>query len=354
MLTFYQIPGPLIKLAEKIGADFEDTTINSCLINRYIGSSSFLPEHSDDEKSIRPQSKIYTISLGSPANVLFKDLVSGSETNQVADSHSLYAMSQESQFYWSHRINKFPSITDGDDNKYYVRYSITFRSIDAKYANSTILLGDSNTKYHYFEGDADCNPGSNKAIFGNRMPGKRIPTYQIHQIDPSKCLGFRNIILHVGLNDFNPKCKGRIDSNPNVDNVDAIFNNFVEKVESIQVLCPYAKLIVSPILPTKLRIYNNRALRFNKLLMEYLASHPGIISPGFNDFVNEEGFLDNSFGSFMNAKDPVHLGKLGINKLAEKFRECVLGRFIDGRGYSSVTRGGAIYNYDRAFPMVVK
>ena len=186
------------------------------------------------------------------------------------------------------------------------------------------------------------------------MPGKRIPTYHIHQIDPLKCLGFRNIILHVGLNDFNPKSKGRIDTNRDVDDVNSIFSNFVEKVDAIRALCPYSKVVVSPIHPTKLRIYNHRALRFNKLLMDYLISCPGVLSPGFDDFVNGEGLLDNSLGSFMNAKDPVHLGKMGITKLTEKFQECVLCRYVDGRGYSSVTKGDTFYNYDRNFPRIIK
>ena len=232
-----------------------------------------------------------------------------------------------------------------------MRYSITFRSIDANNTNSTVVLGDSNTKYHYFEGDSVSNPDNKKPTFGPKMPGRRVPTFHTRQIDPLKCLGFRNIIVHVGVNDFNPKSIGRIVSDPDVGDVDSIFNNFVEKVESIRTLCPYARLIVSPILPTKLKMYNDRALQFNKLLFGYLDSQPTIKRPGFNSFANNLGFLKNSLGSFLNPNDPVHLGRTGIIKLADMFKECILGRQVDGRGYSSVVMNRM---YAEDFPVLLR
>ena len=120
--------------------------------------------------------------------------------------------------------------------------------------NSTLLLGDSNTKYVYLEGDS-ANPSGTgtKSTLGANLPGKKIPTYHIRQIDPLKCLGYQNILLHVGINDFNPRSKGREVTDPAVDDVRAIFNNFADKVDKIQAYCPYSKLIISPILLPKYR-----------------------------------------------------------------------------------------------------
>jgi len=324
------ITGPLLDLMNQIKSDFGDSMINSCLINKFKGSACHLPEHSDNEKSLLPGSSIYTVSLGEPAEITFRNLVDGQEIKHVADSKSIYIMSQPSQYYWSHRLDQ---CTDRPDE--FVRYSITFRSVGGTYyKNSTVLLGDSNSKYIYLEGDEAAK--GKKSTFGPQMPGKRVPTFHISQIDPQQCLGYQNIIVHVGVNDFNPRSKGRVESDPDPNNVPEHFENYVNKIECIQALCPYAKLILSPILPTKLEVYNKRAIEFNKLLFEYVRMRPNIKALNFNSFLGKNNLLDDNMGSYLNPHDPVHLGRAGIMKLASMFRDSIFRRDVDGRAYSSV------------------
>jgi hypothetical protein len=331
------ITGPLLDLMNRIKLDFSDNTVNSCLVNKFKGSACHLPEHSDNEKSLLPGSSIYTVSLGQPADIIFRNLVDGQETRHVADSNSMYTMSQPSQYYWTHRLDQ---CTDRPEE--FVRYSITFRSIGgAYYKNSTVLLGDSNSKYIFLEGD-EATKGK-KSTFGPQMPGKRIPTFHISQIDPQECLGYQNIIVHVGVNDFNPRSKGRVDSDPDANNVPEHFENYVTKIECIQALCPYAKLILSPILPTKLKVYNKRAIEFNKLLFEYLQTRPSIKSLNFNSFLGKNNLLDDNMGSYLNPHDPVHLGRAGIMKLANMFRDCIFRQDVDGRAYSTVVDSSRAY-----------
>ena len=96
-------------------------------------------------------------------------------------------MSRKSQALWSHGIEKC--------NEFHgVRYSITLRTVDKKFHRSTIILGDSNTKNLKF--------GLGKGTFGYNMPGKTVYSPLIENLDISACAGYRNIIIHCGINNI--------------------------------------------------------------------------------------------------------------------------------------------------------
>ena len=65
-------PEPITKLANLIKDKYPDSVINQCLVNRYTDQSAFLPEHSDDEKSIVHGSNIFTVSIGDTCDVTFR------------------------------------------------------------------------------------------------------------------------------------------------------------------------------------------------------------------------------------------------------------------------------------------
>ena len=65
-------------------------------------------------------------------------------------------------------------------------YSITFRSVGKNYKNSTIIIGDSNTKQLKF------STGKHREILlhlDTTCRGKRLETFHISQIDESKGFG---------------------------------------------------------------------------------------------------------------------------------------------------------------------
>ena len=68
--THNEIPAPLQNVIDLIHRTyFNDSDplqpkLNSVVINKYQGSTSHLPKHSDDESSIFPESRIFTLSLG--------------------------------------------------------------------------------------------------------------------------------------------------------------------------------------------------------------------------------------------------------------------------------------------------
>ena len=333
-----QMPEPIKKLISRIEQDHPEHGINSCVVNRYKGPKSFLVEHQDNEKSIRPESNIFTISLGSTAMLKFRECCSDNEQSVTVEDCSIYLMSQPSQYYWRHRVDP----TADPANTDYMRYSITLRSVHRFNKNSTIILGDSNTRF--------LEP-SNQAIFGKDMSGRRELTFHIRDINPELCAGYQHIIVHVGINDLNEYSIGRMEGDPDPGDVDSHFALLVSKLDEIQQLCLYARLIVSPILPTKLQKLNERAIQFNHMLMDYVSYHNNIVLLNFIPFVcKQSGLLDKQFGSYKKPKHPVHLGKQGISLLGSIFKDSVFRRKVDGRGYSSVVANQAYALHFPALP----
>ena len=336
------IPTYLQAIIDRINGDslYPDTKINQVFVNRYSGKAH-LPEHSDNEPAIKPESHIFTITIGEQAPINFKDKVTGREENLSPADGSLYVMSKSSQHYWTHQMNE---VDLGDT----VRISVTFRSVGDNFKNSTVILGDSNTKHLKFSSGAR----GEKGTFGYRMPGKRVETFHIREIDPHKCIGYQNIVIHCGINDLRDSSPGRLPIDPEPTDICAHFKKITEKISEIKSVCPYASIHVSPILPTRNSKLNERIVQFNHMLFNYLAKDiggEGVRSLDFSEFVDiRTGLLqenlrvwDSRSGCY-NKKDILHIGKAGIRLLAGCIRNSILIKLITSRSYSSVVQNSRI------------
>ena len=306
--------------------------LNSCLVNRYSSIDAHLPEHSDNEPDIAPESQIFSISLGSSCKVTFRDIYnSGEEIDLQCKNGSIYIMSRHSQDFFKHRIdNKNMNINKG------VRYSLTFRSVDWRYRNSTCIIGDSNTGKLKF--------GTTGASFGAATPGKRIIwAPDVDKIDPTCCSSYTNIVLLCGINDI------RHNSVNSPQQIRDIFCKFKSKIEQIQTFNNRAYIFVCPILPTKLFGVNKKASFFNQLIYnDLLQCNYGVtVVPDFASFVDETGFLSEKLSK---SGDALHLDYAGVGKLAHMIKTCIFFRkksksrsntVIPGRLYTTaVNRGG--------------
>lgn len=334
-----EVPAFLKNLIEKINTkeEYQNLGLNQVIVNKYTGNNSFLPEHSDNESSLKPQSRIITLSVGSKRNVVFRDKCSQREEVLAVASGSLYAMAQESQHYWTHRIEK-------EDTVDAARFSITFRTVGSQYKNATLIMGDSNTKYLKF------GSGQQKEIgtFGFHFPGQRVEAFHIRDISPDKCIGYQNVLLHCGINDIRDKSPGRLSNDAEPTDIDAHFALLTQKIQEIKSLCPYTSVFVSPILPTKNLKLNKRVVQFNSLLFDFLATNDisdGVRCLNFEEFVDQNsntlredlGTWDSE-NSCPNKKDILHLGKNGIRLLAKLVKQSVLHKFITKRSYKNVVR----------------
>ena len=337
------IPTYLQTIIDRINGEalYPDTKINQVVVNRYSGKTH-LPEHSDNEPTIKPESNIFTITVGKQVPIKFKDQVTGREETLSPADRSLYVMSKSSQHYWTHQMEEI----DMEDT---VRISVTFRSVGDNFKNSTVILGDSNTKHLKFS----TGERGEKGTFGYRMPGKRVEAFHIREIDPHKCIGYQNIVIHCGINDLRNSSPGRLPTDPEPTNIHAHFQTITEKICEIKSVCPYSSIHVSPILPTRNSKLNERAVKFNHMLFNFLAEDirgEGVRSLNLSEFVDAQtGLLcenlrvwDSRSGSYNN-KDILHIGKAGIRLLAGCVRNGVLNKFTTSRSYSNAltnnTRG---------------
>ena len=323
------IPEPIKGLMDDIRSKFPKNDINQCTINKYCDNSSYLPEHSDDEPTIKPESSIFTVSLGSQRDIIFRDAATGGERIVTPESRSLYAMSHPSQFLWTHRIDT----VDSGDIKPIVRYSLTFRCVSTKYLKSTIIIGDSNTRHLKF--------GEGEGTFGRNIPGKRVEAFKVDDINPIDCCGYSKIFIHCGINDI------KQDSITGPAKVAACFRNLRDNVDKIKLICPKSRVYVSPILPTKDRALNERCLYFNRLLFDFVhESVGGILSHDFGIFCNSDGLLSNEMGLYKNPFDKLHIGSNGIHELVKIIRTCVYGTLTkksvkSGKPYATAVIDGA-------------
>ena len=95
----------------------------TCLVTHYPDGTATIPAHSDNEREIKSDSNIYTISVGSARTLRLVNREGLLREHDNILSHgSLYSMSAESQQQWSHELLFDPSVKEP-------RISFTFRYI---------------------------------------------------------------------------------------------------------------------------------------------------------------------------------------------------------------------------------
>ena len=303
--------------------------VNSCLVNKFEGTESYLPKHSDNEPTIHPESNIVTLSLGSECVLKFSDCVDGGVVKEhPAKPRSIYSMTRKSQEFFEHRID-LGSVCEG------VRYSLTFRSVSWKNRNATCILGDSNTAGLKF----GCDP---KRSFGSSFPGRQFPTPLVADINPYNTCGYSNVVLMSAINNL------KSENIKNPSHVRGIYNLFVKKIEKIQIINPRAHIFVCPVLPTKRADLNRKGICFNMMLInELLPSNFGVsIVDGFDQFLDETGLLARALSRDYNRNrrpDFLHLNWKGLAKLGILIRNTVLRRKSGGIGQRRTGVDGTSY-----------
>ena len=96
------------------------TTFNSCLLNLYHDGNEGMGWHSDDEKSIEPNSCIASVSLGADRKFSFKHKRSGETVSVLLETGSLLLMKGETQTHWLHSLPKSKRVKEP-------RINLTFR-----------------------------------------------------------------------------------------------------------------------------------------------------------------------------------------------------------------------------------
>ena len=344
---------PLIKnILDKINNDHvgaETPLLNSCLVTKYSGPRSYIPEHSDNERSIHPSSNIYTVSVGFDTTVRFRNIHSDDVKEQTVKAGSVYAMTRASQDLFKHSIARNQSLSETD-----TRISLTFRSLHWRNNNSTVIVGDSNTgglKFSKFGRDSS---NDHNGTFGNAMPGKRVAAFKIDQLDPVICTGFNNVVIHCGLNDI------RGSDVASEEQVKELYVALKTKINDIVTLNKRARIYVSTLLPTKSHEINLKVKMFNSFINDDLSkSFKDIrIISHYSKFSSVSGILSNNLSKeFTNTGEPdlLHLNESGLRLLSTTIKSALFYRKrAQERGTGGGTVGGsAVQQEGRSYSSVV-
>ncbi len=321
------IPPILQEIVDDLNQN-SDCKLNSILVNKFEGRNSYLPEHSDDEFSINPNSNIFTVTVGAKRTVIFKDTFAGTEHSIEATPGSIYSMSKCSQSVYRHRIDKDPDFTDK------VRYSITIRCVHWTHFNSTVMVGDSNTRPMKF--------GTGRGTIGESTPGKRVESIHVGDIPVQECAPYKNIVLVVGTNDLK---KNSVSSN---DDIHELVTLYRDKIQQIRQLNKKSNIHIVPVIPSKSNETNKKIMYFNHLVCNELIQHfPKLfIVKGTQDFADP--YSAQLADRYSKKPDPcgLHLNDKGIAKLVSLIKVSIFEAKIVGnkvhnsRLFSSVVDEG--------------
>lgn len=95
---------------------------NSCLLNLYHDGSEHMGWHADNEKELKPQGSIASLSFGAERKFVLKHRSSQEKVEFMLGSGDLLEMKGATQDYWLHRITPTKKVKEP-------RISLTFREM---------------------------------------------------------------------------------------------------------------------------------------------------------------------------------------------------------------------------------
>jgi alkylated DNA repair dioxygenase AlkB len=116
---------PWTKALLEIKAKVEQTTgetFNSCLLNLYHSGEEGMAWHSDDEKDLKKNGAIASVTFGAARKFSFKHKETKETVSVTLEHGSLLIMTGTSQSYWLHRLPPTKLATEP-------RVNLTFRTI---------------------------------------------------------------------------------------------------------------------------------------------------------------------------------------------------------------------------------
>ena len=186
------LPPFLSEILDEVRPHLSDAKaiINSCLIKRYKGCHNSGKHQRDNALVFDPESESLTLSIGAKLIMKFSNN-SESKTEEVSmEDGSVLVTSRQAQDFWMYNVEQ-----DAASEAPSVSYTLTFRHVAPHFINSTVIVGDSNTRFMSF--------GEGRGKFGVWLPGKRIEAFCIEDIpNPVEIGPYRNIVLHVGVNNI--------------------------------------------------------------------------------------------------------------------------------------------------------
>ncbi len=206
-------------------------------------------------------------------------------------------------------------------------------------------MGDSNTrglKFANFGQGADATT-EYKGTFGNAMPGKRVEAFCIDDLDPQRCIGYNNIVVHCGTNNI------RLSDIKSNDQVRDEYTKLKTKIDHIFQVNKRIRVYVSVLLPTKLNECNKKIRYFNSLITgDLINSYRDVrVVDHYNRFTDSRGLLSVGLSKGVNDQnepDNIHLNQGGLRLLSVNIKNLIFHHKReqqDRRDGGAGVRGGA-------------
>ena len=107
---------------KKIAEECTGESFNSCLLNRYHTGAEGMAWHCDEERELKKNGAIASLSFGAERRFLFKHKVTGEKVDCFLEHGSLLLMKGTTQTHWLHRLPPTKKINTE-------RINLTFRTI---------------------------------------------------------------------------------------------------------------------------------------------------------------------------------------------------------------------------------
>lgn len=105
-----------------VAEEITGETYNSCLLNLYHNGEEGMGWHADDEKELKKDGAICSLSFGAPRKFIFKNKQTKNTLSILLEHGSLLLMKGPTQTHWQHRLPPVKSVTAP-------RINLTFRTI---------------------------------------------------------------------------------------------------------------------------------------------------------------------------------------------------------------------------------
>ena len=105
---------------KKLVDEISGSIFNSCLLNLYHNGDEGMAWHSDDEKTLAPDSPIASFSFGAERKFMLKHKKTKESVSIILESGSLLVMKGTTQTHWQHSLPKSKKILTP-------RINLTFR-----------------------------------------------------------------------------------------------------------------------------------------------------------------------------------------------------------------------------------
>lgn len=102
----------------------ESTKFNSCLLNFYHDGDDGMGWHADNEKELKKNSVIASVSLGAERKFSFKHKKNKEKIDLILGNGSLLVMKEQIQNHWVHQLPKSKKVREP-------RINLTFRTISS-------------------------------------------------------------------------------------------------------------------------------------------------------------------------------------------------------------------------------